>query len=142
MRRIIITILIIISGHRLFGQPGDLNVNIEGLKNNKGKCIIYVFDSKEGFPAKPEMAFRTLSGEIMQNMCAVSISGLKPGEYAIAVVHDENSNDKIDTNFLGIPREGMGSSNNPKSFGPPSFNDSRFRYTGEEKTLEILIKYI
>ena len=142
MKRIIITISILLAGLGLFGQAGDLNVRITGLKNNNGKCIIYIFDSKEGFPAKPEKAFRSLSGDIRQNMCTVAISGLQPGEYAIAVVHDENGNKKIDTNFLGIPREGLGSSNNPKSFGPPSFNDSRFRYTGDEKTLEITIKYI
>ena len=130
------------SGMILQGQAGDIKINVSDLRNNNGKCIIYIFNSKEGFPTKPEKAFKTISGKIIQNRCVANVADLEPGEYAVAVVHDENSNNKIDTNFLGIPREGMGSSNNPRSFGPPSFNDARFSYTGTGKSLEITIKYI
>ncbi len=142
MIKIITTAALLMSGMILQGQTGDIKINVSDLRNNNGKCIIYIFNSKEGFPTKPEKAIKTISGKIIQNRCVANVADLKPGEYAVAVVHDENSNDKIDTNFLGIPREGMGSSNNPRSFGPPSFNDARFNYTGEGKSLEITIKYI
>lgn len=140
--KIFISAAILLSGLTLAAQNGDIKVNITGFRNNNGKCNIYIYNSKDGFPAKPEKALKTLSGEIRQNRCVINISSLKPGDYAISVVHDENGNNKIDTNFLGIPREGLGSSNNPKSFGPPSFNDSRFTYKSDEKTLEITINYI
>jgi len=45
--------------------------------------------------------------------------GVAPGRYAVSVFHDENSNGKMDTNFIGIPREGVGASNNAKGhLGP------------------------
>ena len=52
---------------------------------------------------------------------------LAPGKYAISIIHDENNNDKLDTNFIGIPKEGFGFSNNPRiMFGPPSFEKASF----------------
>ncbi len=57
----------------------------------------------------------------------VTIPGIPEGEYAVKIIHDENSNGKLDTNFLGIPREGFGFSNNAKpGMGPPAFEKSKF----------------
>lgn len=54
------------------------------------------------------------------------VTGLAPGTWAIAVIHDENANGRIDTTF-GIPREGVGSSRNaPLRMGPPRFADAAF----------------
>jgi uncharacterized protein (DUF2141 family) len=59
------------------------------------------------------------------------VPGLSPGEYAIAVIHDENANAKLDT-FAGIPKEGIGFSRNPRfTFGPPRFAAARFSVGGE-----------
>jgi uncharacterized protein (DUF2141 family) len=54
--------------------------------------------------------------------------GLKPGTYAVSVLHDENANGRLETNFLGIPREGAGISNNASpEFSAPRFNDAAFQ---------------
>ena len=56
-------------------------------------------------------------------------------------MHDENRNGKLDTNFLGIPKEGVGASNNPKSrFGPPSFEESMFVLDCPELSKEIRLR--
>jgi len=64
------------------------------------------------------------------------------GTYAIAIIHDTNSNGKLDKNFLGIPKEGYAFSNNV--FGvlglPPSFKDASFKLTGNE-TIKIKMEY-
>ncbi|HPQ07631.1 MAG TPA: DUF2141 domain-containing protein [Bacteroidia bacterium] len=66
---------------------------------------------------------------------------LKKGKYAISVLHDENENNKIDFNFIGIPKEGYGFSNNPKiMFGPPGFDDCVINFTNNSK-IEIVLKY-
>lgn len=58
-------------------------------------------------------------------------SGIAPGTYAVALFHDENGNGKLDTNFLGIPREGVGVSNNKmRTLGPPTWEDSKFVLAG------------
>lgn len=70
-------------------------------------------------------------------------SGVASGTYAVAVFHDENSNGKLDTNFLGIPREGVGASNDAQGhFGPPKFDAAAFRFSGGRIDLKITIKYL
>jgi uncharacterized protein (DUF2141 family) len=69
--------------------------------------------------------------------------GIAPGTYAVSVYHDENSNDKLDTNFLGIPREGVGASNNARGhMGPPKFDSAKFEWAGAWLNLEITIKHL
>jgi uncharacterized protein (DUF2141 family) len=59
------------------------------------------------------------------------------------VFHDENSNGKLDTNFMGIPREGVGASNNAKGhLGPLKINDAAFQLSGGRVDLKIKINYL
>jgi uncharacterized protein (DUF2141 family) len=59
------------------------------------------------------------------------------------VFHDENSNGKLDTNLLGIPREGVSASNNAKGhFGPPKFDAAAFNFGGGRLDLRITITYL
>jgi uncharacterized protein (DUF2141 family) len=60
----------------------------------------------------------------------------------IAVV-DENSNGKLDTNFIGMPREGAGASNDAKGhMGPPKFGAASFPYRGERLEFTIHVNYL
>ena len=69
---------------------------------------------------------------------------LAQGDYAISVFLDENRNNKLDTNILGIPKELFGFSNNPRILtGPPSFQESEITIDGSNKAFKIkLIKLI
>lgn len=63
------------------------------------------------------------------------------GDYALALVHDENGNGRMDT-FLGMPREGFGFSRDaPVRFGPPRFEDARFALEGSQ-TLVVTMRYL
>ena len=67
---------------------------------------------------------------------------IKPGTYAMACFHDENENGELDTNWLGIPREGTCASNNAKSFfGPPKWKDAKFAYRGGRFVQAIKVRY-
>jgi uncharacterized protein (DUF2141 family) len=71
----------------------------------------------------------------------ITFSGVPAGDYALAVLHDENGNAKADR-LLGIPREGVGFSRNPAlTFGPPSFAAARFHVSGPSMKQDIRIKY-
>jgi uncharacterized protein (DUF2141 family) len=60
-----------------------------------------------------------------------------PGTYGISAFHDQNDNQKLDTNLIGVPVEDYGASNNARGvFGPPSFDDARFAYTDGTKRLQ------
>ncbi len=66
---------------------------------------------------------------------------LPPGDYAVMVLHDENSNSKVDT-VMGIPREGVGFSRNPSlMFGPPRFDAVRLHIPAGSSEAEVKLKY-
>lgn len=68
-------------------------------------------------------------------------SRIPAGVYGISAFHDENENGKLDTNFIGIPSEDYCTSRNARGvFGPPSFDDAKFQYTGGTRRLEAQMK--
>jgi uncharacterized protein (DUF2141 family) len=70
-----------------------------------------------------------------------TFSGIAPGTYAVALFHDENGDGKLDTNFMGVPREGVGVSNNKlRSFGPPRWDDAKFPL-GADLVLDVSLHY-
>jgi uncharacterized protein (DUF2141 family) len=69
-------------------------------------------------------------------------SDIKPGKYAIAVIHDENCNGKLDTNMFGIPKEGYGFSSGAEvTMSAPSFSDAVFSYDGGHFQISISLNY-
>lgn len=115
-----------------------LKVNFENVRNTEGSIKYLVFDKKDGYPDNLKNSVR--SGTIPSTDAdkGILIENLEAGSYAVSVIHDENNNDKLDTNLVGIPKEGFGFSNNPTIyFGPPSFDKSKVEL---EKDSEIVIK--
>jgi uncharacterized protein (DUF2141 family) len=77
---------------------------------------------------------------IVNKQVVVVIDSLEFGEYAIRIFHDENENEKIDTNIFGIPTEDYGYSNDASSwFGPPSWEKAKFLFNQSEMTIEIKV---
>lgn len=73
---------------------------------------------------------------------AIRFDGLPTGAYAIALIHDENGNNRLDTSF-GIPREGFGFSRNPViRFGPPKFAEAQFAVVSGKTDEHIRVKYM
>ena len=121
---------------------GVISVQINGLKNDSGFVVVALYADAAAFPTKPEKAYGKSRSQIKNRMALVEFPGVPHGEYAIAVYHDENANGKLDTNFIGIPNEGLGSSNDAKGrFGPPTFADAKFTLNEDRKTLAIKISY-
>jgi uncharacterized protein (DUF2141 family) len=121
-----------------------VEVSISNLRNDKGELLIAVYDKADGFPNDQKKIY--LSKKLPINdvkLFKFTIPLPKNGTYAIAVVHDENKNEKLDTNFFGVPTEGYGFSNNKTGvFGAPSFKDCAFSISNADThQLEIQIKY-
>ena len=114
-----------------------------GFRNDNGVGRAALFSSSKGFPSKTKKALRIGAFMIKDSSGTMVFSGIVPGTYAVSVYHDENNNGELDSNFIGIPKEEVGSSNNPNSrFGPPSYDDSKFDVNSGTVTLKITIKYI
>lgn len=122
---------------------GNLEIEMENLKNDKGNLIVWIFTDEDAFPVKPQKAYKTkiVALESLKDNQIV-IDSLKYDTYAVSIVHDEDGNGEMNTNFLGMPKEGVGVSNNAKgSFGPPKFKDAKFDFNPDFKTLSIKINY-
>ncbi len=142
MKKLILSAAIIWLAQTAYCQK-NCTVEITGLKSNKGKCLVYVYKSEKGFPTDTKYATSAVTATIQNGSCSAVVKDMPTGEYAIMVVHDANDNGKIDTNFIGMPKEGIGTSNNAKSsFGPPSFDDSKFKIVDKSMLLKITLKYL
>lgn len=124
-------------------QPNVIHVEVVGLHSDKGQVLCALYSSRDGFPKQSEKALARVTSGIAQKQAVCEFSGIAPGTYAISVFHDENSNGKLDTKFMGIPREGVAASNNAKGhFGPPKFEAAAFPFTGGRLELKITINYL
>jgi uncharacterized protein (DUF2141 family) len=125
----------------LNAQNNRLTINVTALKNSQGQVIIDIFNNDNGYPMKTENAILRKKLTIPEDGNVVFyIDGLEKGEYAFALIHDENSNNKLDLNFIGIPKEGAGASNNAKGImGPPDYKDAKFNFN---KSKEVTIKML
>jgi uncharacterized protein (DUF2141 family) len=119
-----------------------LVVEVEGMKDDQGRLRASLYASEDGFPTKPEKAVRKADAPIVGGKARVVFEGLAPGGYAVAAYHDENGDGKLDTGFLGIPTEGLASSNDAKGFmGPPSFEKARVEVAPGENRIVVHVTY-
>ena len=124
-------------------QASLIHVDIAGLRNDRGQVFCALYSSADGFPKDSKKAIARVSSAISHEHAVCEFSGIAPGTYAVSVFHDENSHGKLDTNFMGIPREGVGASNNAKGHrGFPKFHDASFHFSGSRLDLQITINYL
>lgn len=112
-------------------QGSTVTITVTGLKSGKGKIIAALYHSEVGFPTSPKSVFKRLTSVVKESRSVLTFENIPNGVYAVAFFHDRNNNGKLDTNFMGIPTEGTGASNNAEGFlGPPKFKDAKFTVTG------------
>lgn len=117
-------------------SQNTLFVRVEGVKTSNGRISVAVYNQAEGF-LKFDKVYKCDSTKALKGTTHIAIDDLPEGEYALAIFHDENGNDVLDTNWLGIPKEAIGfSKGKMKTFGPPSFSECALRI---EKDSEIRI---
>lgn len=103
----------------------NLEIVVKGLSNNKGKVYVGVYNSEETFLRK---VFLGNISKINQKEAVVKFKDVPEGIYAVTAFHDENNNDKLDTNMFGIPKEDYMVSNNAKNkFSAPKYKDAKFK---------------
>lgn len=122
--------------------PG-IRVRVLNIRNSTGTVACALFESKVGFPAEYLSAATNIMGiKVRKTQAQCYFGEIPPGTYAIAVIHDENMNGRLDTNSLGIPTEGYGFSNDAQGFiGAPSFSAASFPYDGRDLDLTIGLHY-
>src|SRR5450432_1651155 len=136
--------LLLLMSFLLTYQPNrELTVTIFNFRNNQGQVSVALYNREDAFPKYPEKALKIVLAPISDKKSIVIFKSLPPGVYAISVFHDENKNGKMDSNFFGIPKEGVGASNDAKGhLGPPHYKDAKFNFTGNAQSVIINLVYL
>ena len=123
-------------------NSGTIQVVVKGFENNSGKARLLLFtpDKDDSFPGEQNDALKRVVIDIKNKKAVFILKNIPYGKYAVSIHHDEDNDGEIDTNWIGIPNEGLGTSNDAKgNFGPPSFEDASFELNEKEKKLVINI---
>lgn len=136
---ILLAYLVLFAG--FFGNDyPQLTINIQNIKSFKGEIIIGVFNTDKDF-LKDGVAIRNYTIAIDEATETIVVKDLPKGEYAVSLYHDENSDQECNRNFLGIPKEAYGFSNNIKpKFSAPAYNDCKFSLE-ENKVLDVVLRH-
>jgi uncharacterized protein (DUF2141 family) len=125
---LLFAVLVLPSGTVAAEELGTVNVELSGLAQASGNVYISVYNSDDDWLGEDMvMQRKVVIAEALDGEVVRAALQLPPGEYALSIYYDENNNGKLDTNFIGIPREPVAISNNARpSFGPPSYEDAVF----------------
>jgi uncharacterized protein (DUF2141 family) len=134
---IVITILFFSISAVAIAADVKVKANITGIENEQGVIRVSLYSEaiQDRFPDGKALEGKVVDAK--KEGVSVTFDIIKPGYYAIAVMHDENNNGKMETNFLGIPKEPYGNSGEYTSF-KPKFKDSKFLVV--DKNVEMNIK--
>lgn len=125
------------------GAQATITVQVDRFKNNKGVCIVCLYDNARAFQGKGQ-PLRLLKVPITDKSVRAVFEDVPAGSYAISVIHDANNNNRFDTNFMGIPTEGYGASKNKLPFAAaPRFEENLFAVDSATKaTVAINLRYL
>lgn len=138
----VVTIVGVGSTHAEPIETHRVTTTVHGIGHIDGGLCVALYDQPDGFPADRDLAMKFIQIPISGDPTTIDIDGLPDGTYALAVVHDENGNGKMDKSAIGMPTEGVGVSNGARSIlGPPSFKKSSFEIDGADVELPITLIY-
>ena len=118
-----------------------LDVHVAGFENTDGAAGIAVWDAARGFPEEIEHAIATTYATIQDGVALARFDQLEPGPYAITVFHDKNDNRRFDKNWLGMPKEAWGVSNNVRPWlRAPRFDEASLGVIEGPRLVEIRVQ--
>ena len=123
---------------------GNLEVKFNGINSSKGQICINLFNGQTGFPDGGKGSALTVAKctPIVKGTAKFTFANLPYGNYAISAIHDTNGDTRLNSNFLGVPTEGVGFSNNTVVVtSAPSFSESQFFLSGSKTDIAIKMQY-
>ena len=121
---------------------GRLVVRVDGIEHTDGSMRFALFGTPEGFPADPDLAERVETLDIAGPSVTWTLEDVPTGIWAVSVLHDENGDAEMGTNWMGAPSEGWGVSNDARgSFSAPSFEDASFELEASGTSIVIKLSY-
>lgn len=137
MRRFLICFAVVLICSIAFAQAPakeyTLTITVDGMDSSEGNLGILVFNNAKGWPDDRQAALKDLIFPAQQGTQSVKVE-LPPGKYAVALIHDVNKNHKLDKNWIGMPKEQWGMSNNPHAtIKAPPIEKAMFTLDGDKE---------
>ena len=124
MKNLIPLFIVFLSGTLFLNAQNNVEIEILNFPSNEGQALVGLYNSEKSF-LKEEFKGKIIP--ISDKKAVLTFDDLPDGFYAVTVIHDEDGNEDLTTNFLGIPKESLGASNDaPARFGPPEWKDAMF----------------
>lgn len=104
----------------------SIEINLSEMASTNGTINLAIYNNSSTFN-DPNQVYRHVFLPCTASQMNLQVDSLPAGDYAFAIFHDENNNNELDQNWLGIPTEGFAFSNNANgTFGPPSWTQAQF----------------
>jgi len=125
------------------GYSQTLKVNVIGIRNPSGSIVLAFYNTNESFEKEKALFIKKISKSgLVNGTLSITYNDLKSGTYGIAILDDENNNDKMDYGWF-LPKEGFGFSNYYHTgLTRPTFDKFDFVLNGDTKTVEIKVRYL
>ena len=128
MNRRFLMIVVIMAASMSLQAQGKIIATMSNIKNDKGVCRACIFNNAASFSGEAGTPYACVIVPVKNRTATATFANVTAGTYALMVFHDANNNNKMDKNFLGIPSEGYGASQNKLPFAAaPGFNDNKFK---------------
>ncbi len=139
MKNILVFLMLSVFTGFAFAQTANLTIKINGIQNAKGTMNFAVYDNAENYD-KSKDYFVGESVKVESLDFVYVFEDMPYGTYAISLFQDEDENDELNTNWIGMPKELFGFSNDAKAkMGPPDFVDASFEIKGD---MELVINLV
>jgi len=123
-------------------KQGTLTVDVK-TKSDKGLVRCALWKDAAGFPGEVKTkasTVRVVAPSITKGKATCVFTEVPAAKYVVTILHDLNSNDELDKNKIGIPKEPLGFSNGARIlFGPPKYDDAEFAFDGADTTIAITV---
>jgi len=136
MKTVLIYVMLALGKIVIAQETATITIEVENISNNNGHLILGMYTEDNFLKSKPEYSQQV---KIKDGKATITFTNVPVGEYGVSSFHDANDNHKMDFEPTGMPKEDYGLSNNPMLYGPPNWNDAKFKLPkGESK---ITIRY-
>jgi len=143
MKKLVFCLFLAFSSITIFGQ--QVAITVTNLKTSYGQVNLGIYKDQATFDKETPYLLKgfSKSGQVSGGTMKINLS-LPPGEYGVTMLDDENSDSKMEYNWLGLPREGFGFSNYyTGGFSKPQFSDFKITVVaGKTTTTTIKVRYL
>jgi uncharacterized protein (DUF2141 family) len=131
------TLAITVMAPRALAEQSSITVNLSGVRSQKGNVVVCLWGKEnKDFPiCSTAGAYKSTTLKANNSSLVASFQNIPSGEYAVSAFHDENGDGKLNTNWMGMPKEGIAAANMDKSQSQgrrerPSFDKMKFKLNG------------